>query len=224
MEQITKHSLCLMLASSILLASCASNAREAKIDTLKPVYKSYVADDNFKNYIKFLSTNINVPIENEKHAGRPQIDNIPLSEELLNYTFDLCEENDIPYTLMLAIMAVESNFNPKLVSSTSDYGLVQIHKPNIKPFAEAAGIEKVDPLNPSHNIRLGVYYLKYLKDKWFKYGFSDEQNYYMTVLSYNRGERLALDWVKRNGWKNTYVSKVSKVKSAIETNTYKEGE
>ncbi|ALS22190.1 transglycosylase SLT domain-containing protein [Paenibacillus naphthalenovorans] len=226
MTQITKQSLAIVLLSSIMITSCTPKAGEMKTENLKPLYESHIADEGLRNYMRLISKNISEQEEQnimEEESKRPEINNIPLSSELLDYIYELCNEYEIPYTLALAIMAVESGFNPKAISPTSDYGIAQINKSNIHNFARATGIENVDPLNPKHNIQMQVYYLSYLKQKWSdpKYKFSEEQKYFMTVLAYNRGETKALEWVRNNGWNNAYVRSVTKVKGMIETNTYK---
>ncbi|WP_379354955.1 MULTISPECIES: lytic transglycosylase domain-containing protein [unclassified Paenibacillus] len=154
----------------------------------------------------------------EEQPKRPHINNIPLSEEILDYTYKLANESGISYELVLAIMKTESEFNEDVVSATKDYGLLQINQSNIKSFAKAAGVRNVDPLDSKDNIAMGVYYLSYLREKYLELGFSEEDTYFLTILAYNRGEGAALKYVKNHGWSNSYVIKVSNNKQWIEEN------
>jgi membrane-bound lytic murein transglycosylase MltF len=148
----------------------------------------------------------------------PQYD-VPLLQELQEFTFNQCLKHDLSYSLVLAIMKTESNFNTMLVSSTNDYGLMQINKINHKWLSETICIEKFDPHNPYHNIEAGIWFLAYIRDYWAnKYeGICDEDLFFLTVLSYNRGMTGARKYIEKYGWNNSYVTKVYENKSMIET-------
>lgn len=219
----TMLSLTSLFLASTLLVSCAAQVGEAKETILSTphitVTKSVMAEVKVEEVI---IPQIEVLIVEELVVNkRPQIDNIPLTDRLLDYTYNLSESYEVPYELILAIIAVESKFDPNVISKTSDYGLAQINRSNINNFAKGAEIKSVKPLNPEHNIKMQVYYLSHLKGYFSKFKMSEEQKFFMVVLAYNRGESGAMKWVKSRGWNNTYVTKVNNMKNIIETNTYK---
>ncbi len=76
-----------------------------------------------------------------------------LSYELQEIMQDCCEEYEVPYALALAIAEVETHFDPDAVSSTGDYGLMQINKSNHEWLLEIG----LDPMTHAGNIEAGVY-------------------------------------------------------------------
>lgn len=93
------------------------------------------------------------------HAEEPiPIYDIPLSEELQQYTYQMCVDYDCEeqYELMLALMWKESNYTPDIISKTNDYGLMQINVCNHKHLAEELDIDNF--LDPEQNIKAGVYF------------------------------------------------------------------
>lgn len=78
---------------------------------------------------------------------------VPLSHDLQDYISELCDENGIPMSLVIAIIDVESSFNANAVSSTNDYGLMQINKCNHE-WLRKQGV--MDVFNPYQNVRGGI--------------------------------------------------------------------
>lgn len=76
-----------------------------------------------------------------------------LSYELQDVMQDCCDEYEVPYALALAMAEVESHFDPDAVSSTGDYGLMQINKINHEWLREMG----LDPLTYAGNIEAGIY-------------------------------------------------------------------
>ncbi len=107
-----------------------------------------------------------------------QIYDIPLSEELQNYTFEQCQKIDLDPSLVLAVMKVESNFKSDLISKTNDYGLMQINKVNHQWLKKKLGI--TDFLNPKESIDCGIYMLADLFDKY--------SDIHQVLMAYNLGE------------------------------------
>ena len=79
---------------------------------------------------------------------------VPLSEDLQDYIRTLCDENDVPMSLIIAMISVESSFRPNVVSRTSDYGLMQINKINHEWLSEEYSI--TDFLDPYQNVFCGI--------------------------------------------------------------------
>jgi len=82
---------------------------------------------------------------------------VPLNRELQDHLFAVCEEYAVPAELVLAIIAVESEFNWQAKSTTGDYGLMQINECNLGWLGEEVGI--TNAYNPFQNITAGVYIL-----------------------------------------------------------------
>ena len=93
----------------------------------------------------------------ETTTAEAKIENIyydcPLSHDLQDYIRELCDENEIPMSLVIAIIDVESEFDMNAISSTNDYGLMQINKSNHK-WLRKHGV--TDVLDPYQNVLGGI--------------------------------------------------------------------
>lgn len=49
---------------------------------------------------------------------------VPLSEYLQRYIYEICVDKNVPVTLVMAMIDHESRFNAEVLSSTEDYGLM----------------------------------------------------------------------------------------------------
>lgn len=79
---------------------------------------------------------------------------VPLSEDLQDYIRELCEKHDVPMSLIMAMIEVESSFRSNVISGTNDYGLMQINKINHEWLTEEYGI--TDFLDPYQNVFCGI--------------------------------------------------------------------
>lgn len=110
-----------------------------------------------------------------------KIYDIPLDEALQEYTFNLCEENNLDYELILAIMDQESDYREKVISKTNDYGIMQINKINHGWLEEELGID--DFLDAEQNILAGIRILTELTEKY--------EDPHQVLMAYNCGENGA---------------------------------
>ena len=78
--------------------------------------------------------------------------------------------------LVLAVIAVESNFQPKAISPKNAQGLMQL----IPATAIRFGVS--DPFNPAENVRGGIKYLRWLLDHF-------DGNLTHALAGYNAGEK-----------------------------------
>jgi hypothetical protein len=62
--------------------------------------------------------------------------------------------------LVLAVIEVESSFDPAAESHRGATGLMQILPATLRGVAEREGLGEVDPLDPVDNVRVGVRYLR----------------------------------------------------------------
>lgn len=79
---------------------------------------------------------------------------VPLSDSLQRYIYEICADEGVPVTLALAMIEHESGFNPEVVSSTNDYGLMQINAINHEWLEEK--YRTADFLNPYQNAFCGI--------------------------------------------------------------------
>lgn len=107
-----------------------------------------------------------------------RIYNIPLDEELQEYTFYLCKENNLDYEMVLAMMDQESDYQEKVISKTNDYGIMQINQVNHEWLEEELGID--DFLDAEQNILAGIRILAELTEKY--------EDPHRVLMAYNCGE------------------------------------
>lgn len=81
--------------------------------------------------------------------------NVPLDTELQDYIRSLCEIHNVPMELVMAMIHQESSFRASVVSSSNDYGLMQINTINHEWLQEELGI--TDFLDPYQNVLCGIY-------------------------------------------------------------------
>lgn len=79
---------------------------------------------------------------------------VPLSHSLQTYIYEVCAEEDVPVTLIMAMIEHESEFNADTVSSTNDWGLMQINEVNHERLEEK--YRCADMLNPYQNVFCGI--------------------------------------------------------------------
>ena len=123
---------------------------------------------------------------------------VPMDSVLQEWTYDLCWRHKIDFTLIMAMIQVESNFNPDVISATDDYGLMQINKMNHKRLAEKFGI--TDFCDPYANILAGT---SIVKDLFNKYQTPEK-----VLMAYNMGEAGAAKLWQQGIFEINYSKKV----------------
>ena len=135
------------------------------------------------------------------------------------------EEFDVPKYIIYATIKVESDFNPKAISSAGALGLMQMMPSTFEWLTGDAHLgdhfstKKLD--DPRVSIRYGTYYLSYLYKKF-------DYNWDTAFAAYNAGEGNVAEWLEnpkysdKNGnltdipFKET-KNYVKKMHNAIET-------
>ena len=113
---------------------------------------------------------------------------VPLSDELQLFLFEMCDLYDIPYELALALIWTESDFREGVISKTNDYGLMQINRSNHRWLRQELGVSNF--LCPRDNIRSGVHILGT--------ALADYGDVHKALMAYNFGDvNAARHW--RNG-------------------------
>lgn len=124
---------------------------------------------------------------------------IDLSDELQEYTQDVCKKYGINHRIALAIMYVETRFQPDKISKTADHGIMQINECNHDNYVEKLGITNF--LDAKQGILCGVYMLYDLKTN---YGCDTEDK---MIMSYP-GVGDAWELWEKGIYTNWYVDAV----------------
>ena len=134
--------------------------------------------------------------------------NIPLSHNLQEFIYEICVDEGVPVTLVLAMIEAESGFNPEIISSTNDYGLLQINKVNhewLKKHYRTA-----DMLNPYQNVFCGIKIIGTFIKKY-------NNDYNKALMAYNMG-----DYGAKKAWQNGITSTKYSTKILDLMNKYEE--
>ena len=116
---------------------------------------------------------------------------VPLSHGLQNYLYEICADEGLPVSLILAMIETESGFNQEVISKTNDYGLMQLNKINHEWLNEQ--YRAADMLNPYQNVFCGVKIISSFVKKYGDYG--------KALMAYNMG-----DYGARKAWENGVTS------------------
>lgn len=116
---------------------------------------------------------------------------VPLSDSLQRYIYEICADENVPVTLVMAMIEHESGFDPEAVSPTDDYGLMQINAVNHEWLKEE--YRCADMMNPYQNVFCGISIISSYIDK---YGELDK-----ALMAYYMGNYGA-----QKAWKNGVTS------------------
>jgi hypothetical protein len=93
--------------------------------------------------------------------------------------------------LVLAVIHVESSFDPLAVSHAGAVGLMQLLVPTMRQEVARSRLPSADPLDPAANVRAGVRYLRRLLD-----AFGDLE---LALLAYNAGPNRVSRFLREDG-------------------------
>lgn len=137
---------------------------------------------------------IEVPVHESENLSQDTevfLFDIPLSDSLQRYIYEICADECVPVTLALAMIEHESGFNPEVISSTDDYGLMQINAINHEWLEEKYRV--ADFLNPYQNAFCGITIIGSYIEKYGDYG--------KALMAYNMG-----DYGAQKAWENGVTS------------------
>lgn len=116
---------------------------------------------------------------------------VPLSHSLQNYIYEVCTDEKVPMSLVIAMIDYESNFNPEIVSDTDDYGLMQINRVNNEMLSSS--YHSADMLDAYQNVFCGVKIIA---------GYINQyEDYNKALMAYNMGSYGA-----QKAWENGITS------------------
>ena len=116
---------------------------------------------------------------------------VPLSHSLQDFIYEMCAEEHVPMSLIIAMIDHESKFNPEAVSATNDYGLMQINEVNHDRLEEQ--YQYADMFNPYQNVFCGI--------KVIGSYIATYEDYTKALMAYNMGNYGA-----KKAWANGITS------------------
>ncbi len=133
---------------------------------------------------------------------------VELDEELQEFIYYLSYGYNIDYAFVMGLIEAESTYQVNAVSSTNDYGLMQINTVNHEWLKEKLGV--TDFLDPYQNTRSGIYILRNLFEK-----YEDPEK---VLMAYNMGETGAKRLWDNGIYETNYTNKV--IKNIMEIKNY----
>lgn len=150
---------------------------------------------------------------------------IPLHEELQEYTWKLAQVYGVSYDLILATMYRENRaFNLKAINRNKDgsvdKGLMQLNSKYYDEYAMMIGVnpKDFDPFDPYQNILVGVNILKNRMSYWQNKKVKNETELlHKTALGYNKGLHGSKKYIKRyRKYTTPYTKDILKYKKELE--------
>lgn len=130
---------------------------------------------------------------------------IPLTNEQQDAVRAICDEYSVPFDLALAMMRVESNYDPSAVSSTNDHGIMQINAINHETLEKLLGI--TDWYDLQQNTMAGCYLLGKALERHGGVG--------KALMAYNLGDRGAQRKWDQGVYSTAYVEKILTARDAL---------
>ena len=105
---------------------------------------------------------------------------------------EVSEQHDLEPAFVAGVIYTESRFRPDVRSHKGAYGLMQLLPGTAKFIQGRSGIEG-DWRDPEVNLRIGTWYLGYLKERYS----GDER---LMLAAYNSGESRVNGWLSDEGF------------------------
>lgn len=135
---------------------------------------------------------------------------VPMGVDLQKYVYQVAEEYDLDWTLLMAVIQKESRYDAYAVSGSGDYGLMQINHVNHAQLSVETGVH--DFLDPKENVRAGAYMLSQLISRY--------QDVHMALMAYNMGETGAAEWWNQGVYTSAYSREVIAIQRELKRANY----
>ena len=133
---------------------------------------------------------------------------VPLDNDMQEYIQDICDDYGLDrYDIVIALIEKESTFRENVISSTNDYGYMQINECNHEWLSEELNIN--DFLDGEQNILAGVYILSGLYKKYEDAG--------LALMAYNCGERGAKKPWEQGIYSTEYSRAIMEIAEGLQT-------
>ena len=129
-----------------------------------------------------------------------------LHEDLARVIIGEAEASRIDPVLVLAVIEVESGFDPLAVSRAGALGLMQLQLPTLQRETGELGLAGTDPRDPVVNVRPGVRYLRRCLDS---YPAVD-----VALMAYNAGPNRLYGWIQEGDVPDEVVGYARRVLAA----------
>lgn len=170
---------------------------ETTIDTPEtetPEIDAYIASETVVETETEFVEDIYVPDTEEYVEVVPEVDPIIYSD-IDALIVQVAAEYGLPWELVRAVCYVESGFNPNAISSTGDYGLMQVS------YINHGWLGLDNPLDPEQNLRAGCQILKDAID-------ASDGDFTRALMRYNRGDAYAMSQWSQGIFSTAYTEKV----------------
>ena len=108
--------------------------------------------------------------------------------------FAICDEYGLDPWLIMAVIREESAFDPKAESPVGACGLMQLMPDTAYWVIDKAGFDYAEDIwQPETNIRLGVWYLAWLMERY-------ANNHTLALAAYNAGHTAVSRWLEEGDW------------------------
>jgi soluble lytic murein transglycosylase-like protein len=114
-----------------------------------------------------------------------------LHEDLARAILSETEAARLDPLLVLAVIQVESGYDPAAQSSAGAVGLMQLLPATMRREAERLGLDELDGLDPVDNVRAGVRYLRRCLDSY--------PDLDLALMAYNAGPNRLYSWIQAGG-------------------------
>lgn len=169
------------------LGSCTSMRYNEEMQTSQPMQSEFVVYGVYDDRV--LTEEISFDWSTDNLEFTPL--DVAMDEEQQEFVFYLCAGYNLDFTLVMALIEYESNYQADAVSETNDYGLMQINHINHDWLTKTIGV--TDYLDPYQNVRAGCFIFRKLFEKY--------QDADMVLMAYKMGETGA-----SRLWKNGIFS------------------
>ena len=129
---------------------------------------------------------------------------VPMDEDMQGFIHCLSYGYNIEFPFVMALIEHESSFKEDVVSTSDDYGLMQINSINHEWLTETLGV--TDFLDPYQNTRSGIFILRKLFEKY--------EDPAKVLMAYNMGETGARRLWEKGIYETDYSSSI--MKQAVE--------
>ena len=194
-KQNFKHGIeifAIVTATVLLLCDMAAGSTNHETENSKIVIKK---EENVTKSIENVTNTVEIVYSPRKIEFVPV--NVPMEEAQQREVFEICQEYGISYTLVIAIIEHESQFDATARSATGDTGLMQINDCNKEVLYDLGFTELTDP---TQNVEAGVYILSELAKK---YEVSE------ALMAYNMGEKNAKKLWNQGIYESTYSKNIT---------------
>lgn len=194
----------LLIISSVILCGATQNDNQKnKINEKKNLliisqaklgevgeFKKLKNVNHFNVPISFNQNEVQNKFQNQTIYDMPIYD-IPIDIDIQKYIYEICNELDIEYELVLGLFQLESRFDNDLVcqnlNGTKDVGIGQLNNKYSEWYGELAGIQNFDINNIRHNIKASLYGLDFYIEYWNDKDIESDNVIVYGLNSYNMG-------------------------------------